>query len=923
MNSTPNKNILSKLLQEPKPLSPAQEEAVLCNNPHLRVIAGAGAGKTETLTRRIAKLILVDHVPPSDIVAFTFTEKAANSMKSRIYERIKNLGNDDICFHLGDMFIGTIHGYCNRILESEFKYGNYTILDDKQEMAYLMRVGWGLGFNKCQNYSQNCNKFLRSINVIYSELIERAVLKEQSPTFSHMVEKYEAGLEEHKCLTFNLLIQRAIDCLERHPTFSQKIKYLIVDEYQDINRAQEKLIQLLGKDGEIFIVGDPRQTIYQWRGSDEKCFDDFISLYPDAKTITIQENRRSSVDVIEAANQFADTIHDERYEHMIPTRESQGGVYLFEAETEDDEVKWITREIQHLVSSGLCRYKDIVILMRSVKTSAPPFIASFQKQQIPFIIGGKVGLFRRPEIRAIGLLFCWLSEKGFWIDNPYNSKSKITGDQLFEYANTLWVSSMGCTLDRDILEDWKTNVLFGAYKNFTQVYFTLLSHLKYDTLDPDNDLQAAIMSNMGKFNQLLTDFETPNALGGFEKDWDKVTYSLCWYLNTYALSNYEEQRDEENIQENAVQIMTIHQSKGLEWPIVFVPSLVTRRFPSFQSGKKQNWFFDRSLISETVAAKYDGDQNSERKLFYVAQTRAKEVVVLSRFRRTPACKRGESLFLPDIKKWTVLHRLDSVSHLPICQYSCSDLGDQLLTLAVREVLDYRECPYLYRFRHVWGYQPGLSEYLGYGSSLHFCLREMGEMIAKKNLSLEQIAAEITRATFHLPYMCKGGRQAKIRDAAVKHISAFVRKYSDKMLHIQDVETHIEFEHENAILSGQIDVILRDEEGGQALEVWDYKTGYETISEDYVRAQLYLYCYGLNATGKNVIKAAIAYITDCNVSEIPVDTNLIKKTMVEIGGLIKKIREAQYIPHPEETTCKHCDYKVLCKHCLVERDFSTK
>ena len=923
MNSPIVSNILDTLLSKPNPLSPKQKEAVLCHNSHIRIIAGAGAGKTETLTRRIAKLLLVDHVSPSDIVAFTFTEKAANSMKSRVYERVKNLGGENICFHLGDMFIGTIHGYCNRILESEFKFGNHTILDDKQEMAYLMRVGWKLGFGQHGNYSQNCNKFLQSINVVYSELLTPEALAEHSPEFFHMLEKYEAGLEQHKCLTFNLLIQRTIDCLEKNPAFSQKIKYLIVDEYQDINRAQEKLIQLLGKDGDIFIVGDPRQTIYQWRGSDEKCFDDFTTIYPDAKTILIQENRRSTCDVIEMANQFADTIIGAKYEHMIPTREKQGGVYLLEAENEADEVHWITQEIQHLVTGGFCQYKDIALLMRSVKTSAPPYVDSFQKHKIPFIIGGKVGLFRRPEIRAIGMLFCWISETGFWQDDPYQVSSKISGEQLFETANTLWTSSMGFSLDRRLLEDWKTNVLFGGYENFTQVYFTLLSYLGYDNLDPDDEVQASIMSNMGKFNQLLTDFETPNSLGGCVDDWEKATKNLCWYLNTYAMSNYEEQRDEDSVGENAVQIMTIHQSKGLEWPIVFIPALVTRRFPSSRSGNKQEWFFDRSLLSESVAKKYDGDPTSERKLFYVAQTRAKDVVIFSRFQRDTARRRGESVFLSDIRKSTLVRRLDSVSHLPACPYSGSDAGEQLLTLAVREVLDYRMCPQLYRFRHVWGYRPGLSEYLGYGSSLHFCLREMGEVIANRNLDLDQMAADITRASFHLPYMRKGGRQEKIRKAAVKHISAFVQKYTDEMLRIRDVETHIEFEHENAILSGQVDVVLRNEEEEDAVEVWDYKTGYETVNKDYVLAQLYLYCHGLRAAGKNVIAAAIAYIKDCNVSKVHIVPQLLTETMDEVGRLIQKIREGQYVPHPDDATCRHCDYKVLCTHCSVERDFNMK
>lgn len=134
-----------RILNEPKPLSRQQRLAVLCNHSHIRIIAGAGAGKTETLTRRIVYLLLSKNVDPSAVVAFTFTDNAAESMKSRVYERVKHLGGNDICARLGEMFVGTIHAYCNRLLQDHFGYGDWGALDENQEMAYIMQVGWDLG----------------------------------------------------------------------------------------------------------------------------------------------------------------------------------------------------------------------------------------------------------------------------------------------------------------------------------------------------------------------------------------------------------------------------------------------------------------------------------------------------------------------------------------------------------------------------------------------------------------------------------------------------------------------------------------------------------------------------------------------------------------------------------------------------------
>lgn len=164
-----NIELIDRILNVPKKLSDIQRAAVLSDKNHIRIIAGAGAGKTETLTRKIVYLLLIEKVEPSSIVAFTFTEKAAQSMKSRVYDRIKHLGGDEICAQLGDMFIGTIHGYCSRLLEDHFRYGNYEVFDENQEMAFIMRVGWELGLNKNGKYSTNCETFLNTLNVVYGE----------------------------------------------------------------------------------------------------------------------------------------------------------------------------------------------------------------------------------------------------------------------------------------------------------------------------------------------------------------------------------------------------------------------------------------------------------------------------------------------------------------------------------------------------------------------------------------------------------------------------------------------------------------------------------------------------------------------------------------------------------------------------------
>lgn len=165
--------LIEKILNTPSRLSKDQKEAVLSKSRYNRIIAGAGAGKTETLTRRIVYLLAVEDVKPAQIVAFTFTEKAAQSMKSRVYQRVGEICGETATANLGEMYIGTIHAYAKRVLEDHFRFGNYNVLDDNQEIAFLMRHGWNMGIQKLgDSYAECCRAFLRTVNMVWDEMLD-------------------------------------------------------------------------------------------------------------------------------------------------------------------------------------------------------------------------------------------------------------------------------------------------------------------------------------------------------------------------------------------------------------------------------------------------------------------------------------------------------------------------------------------------------------------------------------------------------------------------------------------------------------------------------------------------------------------------------------------------------------------------------
>jgi len=337
------------------------------------------------------------------------------------------------------------------------------------------------------------------------------------------------------------------------------------------------------------------------------------------------------------------------------------------------------------------------------------------------------------------LLVCYFA--GFmrgagWQKNPWNSKDIFSWNQLLPESIKAWQSVAPFTLSDDISEQiikWKDRTLSGEFEHFTEVYQELLRTLGYLNLDPDEPVQAVMMANLGRFNSVLTDYETAIRLGGKKRrSWQQDMKGLFWYIHNYATNAYEEQQGDDVRAINAIQLVTMHQAKGLEWPVVYMPGLISTRFPSSKSrNPNKTWQISRTLFD---AAKYEGSIEDERRLFYVAATRAKDVLVLSSFRRINKAIK-ESEFVSDLPKasFTELSMRDALPDYPLTKGG--DIED-IQTFSAGEIIDYKTCPHSYRMRQLWGYQPGLSDYIGYGNTLHFCLRTAAELI--KNQGIAQL-----------------------------------------------------------------------------------------------------------------------------------------------------------------------------------------
>lgn len=902
--------LIEDILTHPKPLSAKQREAVVSNNRYVRIMAGAGAGKTETLTRRIAYLLLIENVQPSEIVAFTFTEKAAQSLKNRIYQSVELLADADLARKLGEMFIGTIHSYAKRLLDDHFNTGNYTVLNENQEIAFLMRHGWQLELNEYgNNYVEACLNFLRTVSMAWDEVLDVEELKRRAPVFHGRMTQYARLLDDHHLLTFGRMMNLAAVHLIKHPGVVSYVKHLIVDEYQDINQAQAVLIEAIGITASLFVVGDPRQSIYQWRGSNERFFSRFEEKYPEAHGIEIVENRRSMKAIVDTSNHFSDTFETIRYEHTKSTRTEDGFVGLLETDTPEDEAAKVVNSIEHLVNNNDLDYSDIGILMRSVTTSGGPILEELRRRKIPFIVGGKVGLFRRGEAQALGRIFAWFWSEGFWVADSWKWNDKILGDDLIDSALELWSEALGSRVPTDAkqkLIDIKMDLLSGSskVKNFTEIFHLVLIALGFKQLSHEDRNDIVIMANIGRFNELLTDYEIANRLGGHQPRWDRDLKGLCWYMNSYATRAYSEGTPEDSRGIDAIQVMTVHQAKGLEWPAVFIISMNNGRFPSSMVGRVDKWCgVPRNMFDVT---RYEGGIEDERRLFYVALTRARDMLVISHFNKMKRSVK-RSIFIDDIDSSPIVTISDE-SDLPGIGISSQSLGeDEIMTFSAGEIITFERCPYMYLLGNIWGYQPGLSYALGYGNGLHHCLRRASEMVKAEGLNPASAVATAVEEDFHMPF-ASGKVFNDFKENALETLVNFSDRYSDDFGRIEEIEYRLEYPVHGATITGRVDVMLRD---GGNFEVRDYKTSEEARTFEETSTQIMLYSLGLNGLGRNVIKGSVAYLEEATVKEVTISEIHLEDARKRAEGCIKQIRNDEFGPRTGDN-CRSCDHKSICR-----------
>jgi len=600
-------------------LNPEQLEAVQTTEGAIRVLAGAGTGKTRALTSRYCYLSDTLGVAPKNIVCMTFTNRAANEMKRRIRAA------------LGDMDLGyicTFHAFCVQLLKEDIHVlnfpKNFIILDVEDQKQLLLKIFEEMGLTLRETtIKRTIDEVLEAKKLYattYIDYIYELNNEELKAKFAQTSDRNEEIFlrylyEQKKCFgcDFNDIINFASYILDHFPDVLKKwqdrMQYVMVDEFQDVSQRQYKIARLLaGKHGNLFIVGDPDQTIYSWRGSHVKLFLDFDKVYPEAQTIVLNTNYRSTPEILTASNTLIEKNIIRFPKVLIPTK-SNGALPLYNhTRNEKEEAEWIYNEISQLHNSGISLNK-IAILCRAHYLTRP-LEECFIEKGLSYKIYSGIEFYGRKEVKDI---ICYLrmltSADDIAFLRTINMPSRKIGKKKIEYLKD-YAEKSNLSLYNTLKENIDTPLFYGTQAvRYVHAIESVKEELKDNQL---GDILQMILDRSGyeEFLRLQGDQERLDNVAALKRAIENAGQdddaTLEDFLSRIALLTNLDHED----QCESVKLMTIHTSKGMEFPYVFICGLNEGVFPSRRISTPE-------------------EMDEERRLAYVAMTRAMDRLYLS------------------------------------------------------------------------------------------------------------------------------------------------------------------------------------------------------------------------------------------------------------------------------------------------------
>ena len=594
-------------------LNPAQRDAVIHRHGPMLVVAGAGSGKTRVLTHRIAHLIENDNINPFQILAITFTNKAAQEMKDRVAALVGPVAEK--------MWVSTFHSACVRILRRDAEQLGYpstfSIYDQADAVRLTGYVARDLGLDTKKFVPRSVHSHISNLK---NELVStQQALDKAEGVFDRKIaeiyEEYQRRLRNSGAMDFDDLLNVTVELFSTHPQtlnhYQERFQHVLVDEYQDTNPAQNDIVLKLGdKHQNVFVVGDSDQSVYAFRGADIRNILEFEKAFPDTSVVILDQNYRSTQTILDAANSVISNNFGRKPKDLWTDKSTGDKIVLYRADDEVEEAAWVVGELQRQHEQGALRWSEVAIFYRA-NAQSRIIEERLASASIPYRVVGGTRFYDRREIKdALAYLRAIVNPADeVSLKRVLNVPKRGIGDssitKLDQYA-----ASHGISFS-EALNSWPEAGISGPAKKGLANFTELINQLSNRTQEGPAEIIHQVLERSGYISE-LRDERSIEAEGRLENLAELIgsaeTYETCdEFLEQVSLVSPTDDLDDQS----EVTLMTLHTAKGLEFPQVFIVGMEDGIFPSFMS------LGDPDQLEE------------ERRLAYVGITRAEEQLHLS------------------------------------------------------------------------------------------------------------------------------------------------------------------------------------------------------------------------------------------------------------------------------------------------------
>ena len=947
-------------------LNKEQQDAIKFGEGPLLIIAGAGTGKTKVITERIKYLILSKKAKASEILALTFTEKAAREMEERV----------DISMPYGytQMWIMTFHAFCDRILRREALHigldPKYKLMTEAESIQILRKNLFKLDLDYFRPLG-NPNKFLSGMLQHFSRLQDEDISpveyldwakarnskseirntedKTEAEKWLELAKAYKAYDEiktKEGVLDFGDVIIKTLKLFRDRPNilkeYKKQFKYLLVDEFQDTNYAQNELTKLLtGKSGNINVVGDDDQSVYRFRGAAVSNIVQFRKNFPKTKVIVLTKNYRSTQEILDRSHDLIEHNNPDRLEvvekidkRLISLVAKDGEeINFIHSDRVENEADAIAKEILRLISQDKYKYLDFAILVRA-NNHSEPIMRALGRNGVPFQFLGPGRLFKQPEIidliSFLKVLYDFTDSVSFYrllsIDH-----FGITGRELAEMGNfarknnvSLFESAekIGSEKVQKLLEIIKKDLELVKKDSAGQLLFFFLEStgLLKELLSPESAEAEKRAKNIAKLFDKLKSYEADHE--------DFSVSAVVDYINlSMELGESPLATDSDWTDINAVNILTAHSAKGLEFPVVFLVNLVAQRFPTIE--RREQIPIPDGLIKEVLPV---GDYHleEERRLFYVGMTRAKEKLILTAADYYGEGKREKKLS-PFIYESIGDRALKSQKSAKVDQLSFLDYGAKekptepveklkIDYLSYSQIETFETCPMHYKLRYVYKVPTPPSASQSFGTAMHATLKDFFEAVKDKTKPTDELLYDLLEKNWIGEGYKDKKHEIEFFNKGKLYLAGFLKQGFDKNNLPEVLEQPFNLPLGNGLkIGGKIDRVDILPDG--LIEIIDYKSGATIPTQKEVDRNLQLSFYALAATkipsapfGKTPDKVKLAlYFLD---TQEKISTTRTAKQLEDAVEKIFKVREE--IEKSDFKCSNHmfcqmgCEFSLFCK-----------